>query len=152
MLIQNDLIQNNDLAQKDDLLFGTHGTENMPTSAVGIALRVSAVFCVLVLLFLYDFSGDLCYRLVCHRSNEALTGAHLVFIADESIGIDRPVELGGVAVPFHQSLHSSTHLATLQYGFHAVHFIGGSTPSATLAPSSTSPRSSINRYMGGSVG
>ena len=51
--------------------------------------------------------------------------ARLVFIVDESLGIDPAVEFGEVAVPFHQSLRSSTHLAALQYRFHAVHFIDG---------------------------
>ena len=53
------------------------------------------------------------------------TDARLDFIANESLGTDPAVELRGVAVPFHQSLRSSTHLTELQYRFHAVHFIDG---------------------------
>ena len=92
----------------------------MPRSAVFLALRISTV------LFFYDGGGEvLCCRPVCHRSNEPTTDARLVFIVDEILGIDPAVELGGVAVPFHQSLRSSAHLAALHYRFHAVHFIGG---------------------------
>ena len=55
---QDDRVQDNDLAQKDDLLFRTHGTEEMLVSAVVVALRVSIVFCCV--LFLYDGGGGLC--------------------------------------------------------------------------------------------
>ena len=41
---------------KYDLLFSTHGTEEMPRSVVVVALRVSTVFCCQV-LFLYDGGG-----------------------------------------------------------------------------------------------
>ena len=119
---QDDRVQDDDLAQKDDLLFGTHGTEEMPKTDVVVALRVSTVFCCV----LYDVDGGgLCCRLVCHRSNEVTTSARLVFIVDEVLGINPAVELGVVAVPFHQSLRSSAHLAMLQYRFLTEHFIGG---------------------------
>ena len=73
-----------------------------------------------------DGGGEgLCCRLVCYNSNEETTDAQLVFIVDEGLGIDPAVEFGGVAVPFHQSLRSPAHLASLQYRFHAVHVIGG---------------------------
>ena len=104
---QEDHVQYDDLTQKDDLLFGTHGTENMPRSVVVVALSVSTVFCyyVLLLLFFYGGGGEgLCCRLVCHRSNEATTEARLVFIVDEGLGTDPAVEFGGVALPFHKSL------------------------------------------------
>ena len=114
-----------DRVQDDDyLLSRTHGTEQMPRSAVFLAL------CVRTVLIFYD-GGDggggevLCYRLVCHRPNEVTRDVRLDFIANEGLGIDPAVELGGVAVPFHQILRSSTHLAALQYRFHAVHFIDG---------------------------
>ena len=113
---QDDRVQDDDLTQKHYLLSGTHGTEQMPRSAAFLALCVSTV------LFFYDGGGSsgsgevLCYRLVCHRSNEVTTDARLDFVANEGLGIDP-------AVPFHQSLRSSTHHAALQYRFHAVHFI-----------------------------
>ena len=95
----------------------------MSRSAVFLALCVSTV------LFFYDGGGGggevLCYRLVCRRSNEVTTDVRLDYIANEGLGIDPAVELGGVAVPFHQSLRSSTHLTALQYRFNAVHFIDG---------------------------
>ena len=120
---QDDRVQDDDLTQKHYFLSRTHSTEQLPRSAVFLGLCVSTV------LFFYDGGGGggevLCYRLVCHRSNEATTDARLVFIADEGHGIDPAVELGGVAVRFHQSLRSSAHLAALQDRFHAVHFIGG---------------------------
>ena len=94
-----------DLTQKHYLLFGTHGTEQMPRSAVFHALRISTVICVFV--FLYGGGGSLYCRLVCHRSNEPTTDARLVFIVYEGLGIDPAVEFGGVVVPFHQSLCSS---------------------------------------------
>ena len=124
---QDDRVQGDDLAQKHYLLFGTHGTEHMPRSAVVVALRVSIVFCVFLHLFFCDGGGGeaLCCPLVCHRSNEAMANARLIFIVDEGLGFDSAVEFGGVAVPFHQSLRSSAHLAPLQYRLHAVHFIGG---------------------------
>ena len=114
---QDDRVQDDDLTQKHYLLSRTHGTEQMPRSAVFLALCVSTV------LFFYDGGGGgevLCYRLVCHRPNEVTTDARLDFIAN-----DPAVELGGAAVPFHQSLRSSTHFAALQYRFFAVHFIDG---------------------------
>ena len=65
----------------------------MPRSTVGGALRTRTVFCILLLLFLNDGGGggELWRtadngRLFCHRSNEAWTGAQLVFIADEVEG------------------------------------------------------------------
>ena len=108
---QDDRVQDDDLTKKHYLLSGTHGTEQMPRSAVFLALCVSAV------LFFYDGGGSsgevLCHRLVCHRPNEVTIDARLDFIANENLGIDPAVELGGVAVPFHQNLRSSTHFAAL---------------------------------------
>ena len=110
---QDDRVQDDDLTKKHYLLSRTHGTEQMPRSAVFLALCVSAV------LFFYDSGGGygsgevLCHRLVCHRPNEVTTDARLDFIANESLGIDPAVELGGVTVPFHQNLRSSTHFAAL---------------------------------------
>ena len=89
----------------------------MLRSAVFLALRVSTV---LFFFFFFYEGGDggggevPCCRLFCHRSNEATIDALLVFIVDEGLGIDPAVALGGVAVPFHQSLRSSANLA-LQY-------------------------------------
>ena len=101
---QDDRVQDDDLTRKHDFLSRTHGTEQMPRSAVFLALCVSNVF----FFFFYDGGGGggevLCCRVVCHRSNEATTNARLVFIADEGLGIDPAVQIGGVAVPFHQSL------------------------------------------------
>ena len=111
------------MAQKHYLLFGTHGTELMPRRSVFVALRVSTVFCVLLIFFAYDSGGG--EELVCLRSNEATTDARLVFIVEEGLGIDPAFEFGEVAVPFHQRLRSSTHLAALRYRFHAVHFLDG---------------------------
>ena len=111
---QDDRVQDDDLTKKHYLISGTHGTEHMPRSVVFLALCVSAV------LFFYDGGGGgdgsgeiLCHRLACHRPNEVTTDARLDFIASESLGIDPAVELGGVAVPFHQNLRSSTHFAAL---------------------------------------
>ena len=118
---QDDRVQDDDLTQKHYLLSRTHGTEK----------KVFLALCVSTVLFFYDGSGGsgggevLCYRLVCHRPIEVTTDARLDFIANESLGIDPAVELGRVAVPFHQSLPSSTQFAALQYRFHAVHFIDG---------------------------
>ena len=109
---QDDRVQDDDLTKKHYLLSGTDA-EQMPRCAVFLALCVSAV------LFFYDGGGGdssgevLCHRLVCHRPNEVTTDARLDFIANESLGIDPAVELGGVAVPFHQNLRSSTHFAAL---------------------------------------
>ena len=118
---QDNRVQDDDLTQKHYLLSRTHGTEHMPRSAVFLAL------CVRTVLFFYDGGGGggevICYRLVYHRSNEVTTDARLDFIANESLSIDPAAELGGVAVPFHQSLRSSTHLTALQYRFHAVHLL-----------------------------
>ena len=123
---QDDRVQDDDLTQKHYLLSRTHGIEQMQRSAVLLALCVSTV------LFFYDGGGSgggsgevLCYRLVCHCSNEVTTDARLDFIANERLGIDPAVEFGGVAVPLHQSFRSSTYFAALQYRFHAVHFIDG---------------------------
>ena len=108
---QDDRVKDDDLTKKHYLLSGTHGTEQMPRSAVFLALCVSAV------LFFYDGGGGdgsgevLCHRLVCHRPNEVTTDARLDFIANESLGIDPAVELGGVAVPFHKT---SVRLPTLR--------------------------------------
>ena len=105
---QDDRVQDDDLTKKHYLLSGTHGTEQMPRSAVFLALCVSAV------LFFYDGGGgDGSGEVLCHRPNEVTTDARLDFIANESLGIDPAVELGGVAVPFHQNLRSSTHFAAL---------------------------------------
>ena len=82
--------------------------------------------CLSTVLFFCDGGGEvLCCRFLCHRSSEPTTDARRVFIVDEGLDIDSAVELGGVAVPFHQSLRSFAYLAALQYRFHAVHFIGG---------------------------
>ena len=35
---QDDRVQDDDLAQKDDFHFGTHGSEEMPTSAIDVTL------------------------------------------------------------------------------------------------------------------
>ena len=77
---QDDRVQDDDLAQKDDLFFRIHGTEEMPKSDVFVTLSVSTAFCCV----LYNGDGgSLCCRLVCHRSNEATTGVRLVFTVDE---------------------------------------------------------------------
>ena len=111
---QDDRVQEYDLAQKDYFHFRTHGTEQMPRSAVVVALRVSTDLCYVLLLFFYDGGGGegLCCRLVCHRSNEATTGAHRVFIVDEGFGIHPIVGFRGVAIPFYQSLRSSARCST----------------------------------------
>ena len=93
-----------------------------------VALRVNTVVvCCCCFIFVYEGCDGvgLCSRFVSHRCNEATADARLVFIVDKGLGIDPAVEFGGVAVPFHQSLCSSAHLAALQYRFHAVRFIGG---------------------------
>ena len=115
---QDDREQYDDLTQKHYILFGTHGTEQMPRSVVFVALRVSTVLCydvLSLLFFFYDGGGGggevLCCRLVSHRSNEATTDARLVLIVDEGLDIDPVVEVGGVVVQFHQSLRSSAHIA-----------------------------------------
>ena len=121
---------NKTMTQKHYLLFGTHGTEQMPKSVVFVALRVSTVLCydvISLLLFFYDGGGGgggggevLCCRLVCRRSNEATTDARLVFIVDEGLDIHPVVEVGEVVVQVHQSLRSSAYLAALQYRFHFI--------------------------------
>ena len=129
---QDDRVKHDYLTQKHHLLFGTHGTEQVPSSAVFLALHVSTVLFLFFFTFFFFYDGGndggddvLCCRLVCHRSNEATTYTRLVFIVDEGLGIDTAVEFGGVAEPFHQSLRSSAYLAALQKRFHAAIFICG---------------------------
>ena len=128
-----DSVQEDDLTQKHYLLWRTHGTEQMPRSAVFLALCISTV---LFFFFFYDGGiggcGEvLCYRFVCHRSNEATTDARLVIIADEGLGVDPAVELGGGSRTI--SPKPPFYLVALQYRFHAVHFCWRA-PTPSLAP------------------
>ena len=82
---QNDRVQDDDLTQKHFLLFGTHGTEHMPGSAVFLARRSIST----ILLFfhlVYDDGGGggegLWCRVLCHFSNEVSPYARLVFIVE----------------------------------------------------------------------
>ena len=84
---QNDRVQNDDLTQKHYLLFGTHGTEQMPESAVVLARRsVSTILLFFLLhLLVYDGGGGgagLWCRVLCHFSNEVSPYARLVFIVE----------------------------------------------------------------------
>ena len=124
---QEDRVQDDDLTQKHYLLFGTHGTDQMPRSAVFLAGCISTVLCIFF-VFVYGGGGGgevLCCRCGCHRCIVATADGRLVFIVDEGLGIDPAVEFGGVVVPFHQRLRSSPYLTPLQHRFHAVHFIDG---------------------------
>ena len=62
---------------------------------------------------------------MCLCSNAVSSCARLVFIVDESLGIDPAVEVGGIAEPFHQSFLSSTNCTAFQYRFNTVHLIKG---------------------------
>ena len=92
---QDDREQDEDLTQKDNFLFRTHGTEQMPRSAAAAAaaaavlcvLRVSTVLCcyyglLFLLLLFYDGGEVSCCRVLCHFSNEVLPYAWLVFIVE----------------------------------------------------------------------
>ena len=59
---------------------------------------------------------------MCHFPNAVSSCERLVFIVDESPGIDPAVEVGGIAEPFHQSFLSSTNCTACQYRFNTVHF------------------------------
>ena len=60
-------------------------------------------------------------------SSSSMTAVAAAAAAVKSSVIDSSVivEFGGVAVPLHQSVRSSTYFAALQCRFHAVHFIDG---------------------------
>ena len=86
---QNDRVQDDDLTQKHDLLFGTRGTEKMPGSAVWLVrCSVSTILVLLHLFLVYDGGGGggggagrWC-RVVCHFSNAVSPCARLVFIVE----------------------------------------------------------------------
>ena len=69
----DDRVQDDDLTQKDDFLFGKRATEELPM----IALSIREIF-------VYD-SGLLC-RLIGRHWNEATTDARLLFISHEGRG------------------------------------------------------------------
>ena len=79
---QDDRVQDDDLTQKHNHLFGTHGTEQMPGSAVFLARRISTI--LLFFHLVYDGGGGegLWCRVLCHFSNEVSPYARLVFIVE----------------------------------------------------------------------
>ena len=85
---QDDRVQEDDLTQKHNLLFGTHGTEQMPGSAVFLARRISTILLFFLLhLLVYDGGGGgggegLWCRVLCHFSNEVSPYARLFFIVE----------------------------------------------------------------------
>ena len=92
---QDDREQDENLTQKDNFLFRSHGTEQMPRGAAAAAaaavlcgLRVSTVLCccccVLLFLLFYDGGGGevSCCRVLCHFSNEVSPYAWLNFIVE----------------------------------------------------------------------
>ena len=86
---QDDRVQDDDLTQKNDLLFGTHGTEQVPGSAVCLArCSVSTILLFFLLhLLVYDGGGGgggagMWCRVLCHFSNEVSPYARLVFIVE----------------------------------------------------------------------
>ena len=82
---QNDRVQDDDLTQKHDLLFGTHSTEKMPGSAVWLVrCSVSTILVLLHFFLVYDGGGGAgrwC-RVVCHFSNAVSPCARQVFIVE----------------------------------------------------------------------
>ena len=84
---QDGRVQDDDLTQKHNLNFGTHGTEQLPGSAVFLArCSVSTILLFFLLhLIVYDGGGGgagLWCRVLCHFSNEVSPYARLVFIVE----------------------------------------------------------------------
>ena len=84
---QDDRVQDDDLTQKHNLIFGTHGTEQVPGSAVFLARRTVSTILLFFLLHLLVYDGGaggagLWCRVLCHFSNEVSPYAQLVFTVE----------------------------------------------------------------------
>ena len=101
----DDRIQNDDLTQKHDFRFGARGTEDLPRSPVDGVRRAGTVFRYVDNEYLY------CRLVLIHGWNGRSSYAWLVFIDDESFGIDPAVEFRRISEHF---TNSSLRLPTLR--------------------------------------